>query len=187
MHLRRLTDELHLYLLVARLQIANRGKLEPDKLDDPDSYTLRLFDLVSGCRGLARDLEAKLAPIVNLDPRPLWKLCTHEVLDQFGTIAEHPPDVTSHSRLCGVRTSATRRRLCRAKPAVTSVRLGTGDDRHAAEADARGVRPDRDRRQNRRLQNRYAGSIEEPLLSLRGGKPLFVNVGPGGARGARGG
>ncbi|MEM6368477.1 MAG: TIR domain-containing protein [Myxococcota bacterium] len=83
---RLLTDEVHLYLLMAGLRIVYGGKLDPDKLDDPDNFTLRLFTLAQLFR---RPIdEGRLEPIVNAAPWPLWKLYSKEVKEKFGRSAK---------------------------------------------------------------------------------------------------
>ena len=173
-HLRTMTDELHLYLLIAGLRIAYGGKLEPDKLADPDNFTLRLFNLVSGYRGLAKKLGAKLAPIINVAPWPLWKLYDDNVLNVFGTIADlvevpcpnlggaetelRPlpsgyvvPDMPLHQYAWGPAMTAMREKMTH----ESFARIAVGGKIEG-------------------YKGRYAGLIEEPLLSLRAAKPLFL-------------
>ena len=173
-HLRTITDEIHLYLLVAGLRIAYGGKLEPEKLDDPDNFTLRLFNLVTAYRGLATTIGANLAPILNVAPWPLWKSYDDKVLDKFGTIAdleEVPcpeldlsdtelkplpngfvvPNTIPHQYAWGCSMTAMREKLT--VDSFARVVMGGKIEGY---------------------KGRYAGLIEEPLLSLRAKKPLFL-------------
>lgn len=174
LHLRTITDEIHLYLLVAGLRIAYGGKLEPEKLNDPDNFTLRLFDLVSGYREFARTFGAEVKPILNVAPWPLWTTYDDNVLNKFGTIAELEkvpcpelglseselkpmangfvvPNTIPHQYAWGLAMTAMREKM-------------TGDSfaRVVMGGKIEGYK------------GRYAGLIEEPLLSMRAIKPLYL-------------
>ncbi|GAA5506170.1 TIR domain-containing protein [Novipirellula caenicola] len=179
-HLRTITDEIHLYLLVAGVRIAYGGKLEPEKLNDPDNFTLRLFQLVTGYRNLARSFGADIKPILNVAPWPLWKNYGEQVLNRFGTIADLEmvpcpelglseselkpqsngfvnPDTIPHQHAWG--------------PAMTAMREKMTQDCFARVVMGGKIEG---------YKGRYAGLIEEPLLSLRAGKPLFLVGAVGG-------
>lgn len=72
-HFETLTDEIHLYLLLAGMKIAYGGALKGD-LTRASNFTLRLFELVRAYSKLAEGIDA--APlqkaIVNVAPWPLW-------------------------------------------------------------------------------------------------------------------
>jgi len=87
-HFQTLTDEIHLYLLLAGLKIAYGGAL---KGNFTDNFTLRLFDLVRAYSKLAEDVNAPALhkAIINAAPWPLrlsygedeWKLFAGNVAD----------------------------------------------------------------------------------------------------------
>lgn len=173
-HLRTLTDEIHLYLLVAGLRIAYGGKLEPEKLDDPDNFTLRLFSLVTGYRNLAKSFGADIKPIVNVAPWPLWKQYDDQILNRFGTIAELekvpcPELGLSDTELkplpSGFVIPNTVPHQYAWGPAMTAMRQKLTDETFARIVMGGKIEG---------YKGRYAGLIEEPLLSLRAGKPLFL-------------
>lgn len=173
-HLRTITDEIHLYLLVAGLRIAYGGRLDPEKLNDPDNFTLRLFELVSGYRELARGIGAEMKPILNVVPWPLWITYDDNVLNKFGTIAELEkvpcpelglsdselkplpngfvkPDTIPHQYAWGLAMTAMREKMT--QNSFARVVMGGKIEGY---------------------KGRYAGLIEEPLRSLRAKKPLYL-------------
>jgi hypothetical protein len=174
-HERLVSDEVHLYLLLAGLRIAYGGALHPDKLDDPNNFTLRLFSLVRSYRNLAVEAGAqKLQPILNMAPWPLWKNYDERVRDVFGRVAELeqvecPALGLSDAELSPEKngfvkpgTAAQRYAWCRA---LTHMR-----DRMTQKAAARLC-------VGGRLEGylgRLPGLLEEPLLSFRAQKPLFL-------------
>lgn len=72
-HFETLTDEIHLYLLLAGLKIVYGGALKGD-FSRASNFTLRLFELVRTYSKLAEGVQA--APlkeaILNIAPWPLW-------------------------------------------------------------------------------------------------------------------
>jgi hypothetical protein len=72
-HLDTLTDEIHLYLLLAGLKIAYGGALKGD-FSQASNFTLRLFELVRAYSKLAEGVHAKplTRAILNVAPWPLW-------------------------------------------------------------------------------------------------------------------
>ena len=88
LHEQTLTDEIHLSLLMAGLQIAYGGRLDPPLAGPTNNFTLRLFDLVRGYSRLASDAGAKLAPILNIPPWPLWLTYNQKILKLFGKVAQ---------------------------------------------------------------------------------------------------
>ena len=72
-HFATLTDEIHLYLLLAGLKIAYGGALKGD-FSAASNFTLRLFELVRGYSKLAEGVNARplTKAILNVAPWPLW-------------------------------------------------------------------------------------------------------------------
>jgi hypothetical protein len=93
-HFHTLTDEIHLYLLVAGLKIAYGGTLKGD-FSKADNFTLRLFELVRTYSQLAKGVEAPPleGAVLNVAPWPLWLGYTDdEITDLFGgEIARYDP------------------------------------------------------------------------------------------------
>jgi hypothetical protein len=180
-HERLITDEVHLYLLLAGLRIAYGGKLEPEKLDDPNNFTLRLFSLVRGYRDLAIDAGAKgIQPILNVVPWPLWKRYDDRVYDVFGRIAElepipcpplEVPEVDLAPEPNGFvkpGTPVQRYAWCRALTHMRNLLTAKADARLCTGGKVEGY------------QGRMPGLVEESLLSLRKRKPLFLAGALGG-------
>ena len=81
-------DEIHLYFLLAGLQISYGGALQPD-ITKGTNFTHRLFELVRGYSPLARAAGATgLKPIVNFAPWPLRLSYGDEEAKLFGFVAE---------------------------------------------------------------------------------------------------
>lgn len=72
-HFDTLTDEVHLYLLLAGLKIAYGGALK-GTLSGASNFTLRLFELVRAYSKLAEGVNARPLEdvILNVAPWPLW-------------------------------------------------------------------------------------------------------------------
>lgn len=72
-HFDTLTDEIHLYLLLAGLKIAYGGALK-GSFSGTSNFTLRLFELVRTYSKLAEGVNAKplKKTILNVAPWPLW-------------------------------------------------------------------------------------------------------------------
>jgi hypothetical protein len=72
-HFATLSDEIHLYLLLAGLKIAYGGALKGD-FSQASNFTLRLFELVRAYSKLAEGVNAKplKGAILNGAPWPLW-------------------------------------------------------------------------------------------------------------------
>ena len=87
LHEQTLTDELHLSLLMAGLQIAYGGRLDPPKAGPTNNFTMRLFDLVRAYSGLAKQAGTTLAPILNIPPWPLWVSYNAQIMQLFGKVA----------------------------------------------------------------------------------------------------
>lgn len=87
-HVRTLTDEIHLYLLLAGVRVAYGGMLQGG-VQDPDNFTLRLFELVRGYAQLGARLgEGGVRKILNIPPWPLHKAYGDAELDLFETMAD---------------------------------------------------------------------------------------------------
>jgi hypothetical protein len=175
LHERLISDEVHLYLLLAGLRIAYGGALQADKLDDPNNFTLRLFALVRGYRDLAKDAGAsRFHPILNIAPWPLWKNYDNKVYDVFGNVAdlekvECPPLGLTDADLAAEPngfvkpgTAAQRYAWCRAMTLMRERITEKAAARLCIGGKIEGY------------QGRLAGLLEEPLLSLRAKKPLFL-------------
>lgn len=172
-HQRLLTDEVHLYLMLAGLQIVYGGKLDADRLDDPDNFTVRLFQLARGYSGLAADAGVRFAPIVNAAPWPLWKLYGPE-LNAFAGLAKlervprpdfGPSDAELGALANGFVPASTPLQLYAWARALTAMRDWV--TAHTAARLCVGGRIEG-------FKGRMPGLVEEPLLSLRVGKPLFL-------------
>jgi hypothetical protein len=89
-HLRTLTDEIHLYLLLAGLKIAYGGALKGN-FAEASNFTLRLFELVQTYSKLAEGAHAKPLKhaILNIAPFPLAQTYTDKELDLFGDVARY--------------------------------------------------------------------------------------------------
>lgn len=92
-HLRTLTDEIHLNFLLSGLTIIYGGALNADP-SDPENFVLRLFELARGYSPLATDLQTDIQPILNIPPWPLHVAYGDRELGLFGKIAdlERGPD-----------------------------------------------------------------------------------------------
>lgn len=185
LHERRITDEVHLYLLLAGLKIVYGGRLEPEKLEDPDNFTLRLFSIVRDYAELAKNVRdgSHVEPILNIAPWPLWTTYGTNVTDLF------------------LRRTARLERVGLPEGFPIPMNELEPDDRGFVKpssslqvyAWARALTHMRERVTNKaaarlciggkieRYQGRLAGLIEEPLLQLRARKPLFLVGALGGA------
>ena len=184
-HLATLTDEIHLYLLLAGLKIAYGGALK-GSFSEVSNFTLRLFELVRTYSKLAQGVNAQPLEnaILNVAPWPLqlsygdpeWKLFTGNVAryengprpdlpwsddDVFPTAAGSRPlsSDTPQRRYAWARgLTAMRSRIT----ALSQARLVIGGKL----AGYAGLVP---------------GVVEEAWLSLIQKKPLYVVGGFGGA------
>lgn len=182
-HQRQLTDEVHLYLLLAGLRVVYGGRLDPDNLDDPDNFTRRLFNLVSDYWDVARNADTAIAPIHNVCPWPLWKSYGPQVGILFGprtaTIeklelpADFPiPAAELAPQANGYVPHDTPPRLYAWARALTHMR------EHVTQTSAARLC----------IGGKLAhfvgplpGLVEEPLVQLRAKKPLFLVGALGGA------
>ena len=90
-HFLTLSDEVHLYLLLAGLKIAYGGALKGN-FSEASNFTLRLFELVRAYSKLAEGVIAKplINAIVNVAPWPLWLNYGDEEWKLFsGDVAEY--------------------------------------------------------------------------------------------------
>lgn len=184
-HFATLSDEIHLYLLLAGLKIAYGGALKGD-FSQASNFTLRLFELVRAYSKLAEGVQAKPleGAILNVAPWPLWlgysdsewtlfsgNIATYEPVPRpalpWSDEALFPP--THGSRVLGSDTPERRyawaRGLTAMRERVTALaqaRLVIGGKR----AGFAGLVP---------------GVVEEAWLSLKQQKPLYVVGGFGGA------
>ena len=188
-HFATLTDEIHLYLLLAGLKIAYGGALK-GSMTAASNFTLRLFDLVRGYSKLAESVSAPplRGAVMNVAPWPLrleygdeeWRLfddasgslAEYQEGPRPGELAMRDDELFDKGGPAGGHTSETP--LCRYAWArgltlmrekiteLSQARLVIGGKL----ANFSGVIP---------------GVVEEAYLSLKGGKPLFVVGGFGGA------
>lgn len=175
MHLRTLTDEIHLHFLLGGLAIIYGGALNADP-SDPENFVLRLFELARGYSPLATDLQTDIQPILNIPPWPLHVAYGDKELGLFGKIADlergpepdlpwsldelFPPEVegwrftprSAEQRYAWARgLDATRHRI--AERAAAHVIIGGKLDGFA------GIVP---------------GVLEEAYVALGSGKPLYL-------------
>jgi SLOG cluster2/TIR domain len=88
MHEESLFDEMHLYFLLAGLQIAYGGALQVDTTMGTN-FTHRLFELVRGYSAMAKAAGAgALKPILNFAPWPLRLTYGEEEVKLFGVVAD---------------------------------------------------------------------------------------------------
>lgn len=174
-HLRTLTDEIHLHFLLGGLAIIYGGALNADP-SDPENFVLRLFELARGYSPLATDLQTEIQPILNIPPWPLHVAYGDKELGLFGKIADlergpepdlpwnlnelFPQEVegwrfaprTAEQRYAWARgLDATRHRI--AERAAAHVIIGGKLDGFA------GIVP---------------GVLEEAYVALGSGKPLYL-------------
>lgn len=183
LHQRQLTDEVHLYLLLAGIQIVYGGRLDPDHLDDPDNFTRRLFNLVADYWDVARNAEAAIVPILNVSPWPLWKSYGPEVGQLFGPRTatfeglELPSDfpiplADLHPQTNGFVPDDTPERLYAWARSMTHMREYV-THKSAARLCIGGKLSG--------FVGPIPGLLEEPLIQLRAKKPLFLVGALGGA------
>jgi hypothetical protein len=88
-HEKTLTEEVHLYLLLAGLQIAYGGALQGDFSQSRNNFTMMLFELVKSYSRLAQQAGADgLKPIANYAPWPLRLGYGRREYRLFGTVAD---------------------------------------------------------------------------------------------------
>ncbi|RKT46639.1 TIR domain-containing protein [Thiocapsa rosea] len=184
-HFDTLSDEIHLYLLLAGLKIAYGGALQAD-FTKGSNFTLRLFELVRAYSGLAEGVGSKplKEAILNVAPWPLylgygegeWKLFS-------GKVAKYQPaprpdlpwnddevfPVTDGRRTTKADTPQRRYAWARG---LTAMR-----ERITEDSQARLVLGGK----LRGFSGLVPGVVEEAWLSLRNKHPLFVAGGFGGA------
>jgi len=184
-HFATLTDEIHLYLLLAGLKVAYGGALKGD-FSAASNFTLRLFELVRGYSGLAEGVNAPPLnkAILNVAPWPLWLDYGESEWTMFsGDVANYEagprPDLpwsedklfplTRKGRKLGSDT--TKRRYAWARG------LAAMRERITALSQARLVIGGR----LTRFAGMVPGVVEEAWLSLAQKKPLYVVGAFGGA------
>jgi SLOG cluster2 len=87
-HEEAIFDEIHGYFLLAGLQIAYGGALQPD-ITRGTNFTHRLFELVRGYSRIAADAGAgQLKPILNFAPWPLRLMYGEDEAKLFGIVAD---------------------------------------------------------------------------------------------------
>lgn len=188
-HFNTLTDEIHLYLLLAGLKIAYGGALKGD-LAETSNFTLRLFELVRTYSKLAEGVQAQPLSdaIINVAPWPLWLTYGDSEWDLFnegggGNVAKYLPaqhpslpwsdneifPLVEDERMLGLETAQARYAwaegltlMRREITALSHARLVIGGKLSGFS----GIVP---------------GVVEEAWLSLTQKQPLFLVGGFGGA------
>jgi hypothetical protein len=183
MHQQTLSDEIHLYLLLAGLRIAYGGALSGD-LGDASNFTLRLFELVRGYAKLAESIEAgKFHPIVNYAPWPLRLDYGDREWNLFGNEAEYVE---------GLRPELSWADEEIFPPTESGWRLApdTPEKRYAWARGLTAMREQITRGSDARLviggnlrtfQGLLPGVVEEAWMSLRAQQPLYLVGAFGGA------
>ncbi|MEJ2425240.1 MAG: TIR domain-containing protein [Candidatus Thiodiazotropha sp.] len=184
-HFATLTDEIHLYLLLAGLKIAYGGALKGD-FSSASNFTLRLFELVRAYFKLAQGVNAPPLSdaIHNLAPWPLWLGYGDDEWRLFeGHVATYAAGVRPELPWCDDELF----------PETDQGRVLASDTPQRRYAWARGLTTMRSRiteRSQARLviggkmkgfSGLVPGVVEEAWLSLKQNKPLYVVGGFGGA------
>lgn len=184
-HLDTLSDEIHLYLLIAGLQIAYGGALNGN-FSHASNFTLRLFELVRAYSKLAEDANAKPLKnaILNVAPWPLWLNYGDAELNLFGDIAEYEkvprPDVPwcddelfplseNDGRPLDANTPQRRYAWARGLSAMREQITAKSQARLVIGGKLSG------------FSGIVPGVVEEAWLSIKARQPLFIAGGFGGA------
>ncbi len=186
-HERTLSDEIHLYLLLAGCQIAYGGSLDA-RFDRASNFTMRLFELARSYSSLATQMTgSQLAPILNYAPWPLRLGYTDATYRLFGKVAEcieapRPsqkevpesdealfPIPAEGNRTFPLKTPQQRFAWARGLTAMRSLSTKAVKARIAI-----GGRTDN-------YSGLYPGIVEEAWMSLVIGQPLYVMGAFGGA------
>jgi hypothetical protein len=184
-HFATLTDEVHLYLLLAGLKVAYGGALKGD-FSNASNFTLRLFELVRAYSKLAQGVNAPPLndAIHNLAPWPLWLgygddewrlFSGHVATYEAGERPELPwsdddlfPE-TETGRVLASDTPQRRYAWARGLSAMRSRITELSQARLVIGGKMTG------------FSGLVPGVVEEAWLSLKQNKPLFVVGGFGGA------
>lgn len=184
-HFDTLTDEIHLYLLLAGLKIAYGGALKAD-FSKGSNFTLRLFELVRAYSGLAAGVGAQplTGVILNIAPWPLyldygedeWRLFSHKTADYdqaprpdlpWSDDELFPPDGAQRK----LPSDTPERRYAWAR-GLTTMRKRIGEKSQARLVLGGKLRG---------FAGLVPGVVEEVWLSLISQSPVFVAGGFGGA------
>ena len=182
-HQQTLTDEIHLYLLLAGLRIAYGGALQGD-FSDASNFTLRLFELVRSYAPLAQAVEAsQFHPIVNYAPWPLHLVYGDRELNFFGKEAVYEKGPRPELPWTDEQIFPEGGEGWRLAPSTAEKRyawargLGAMREQVTQEAQARLVIAG----DLRKFQGIISGVVEEAWLSLKHRKPLYLVGAFGGA------
>lgn len=184
-HFATLSDEIHLYLLLAGFKIAYGGALSGG-LDQGNNFTLRLFELVRGYSGLAQGANAPSLKkaILNVAPWPLRLSYGEKEWALFdGDCAEYQPgprpdlprrddeifSVLDGKRSLAADTPEKRYAWARGLTAMRQAITGMSDARLVLGGKMTGH------------AGLVPGVIEEAWLSLSRHQPLYLVGGYGGA------
>lgn len=190
-HERTLPEEVHLYLLMAGLQIAYGGALNGDFSKSGNNFTTMLFELVRSYAGLARQLGGDLKPIANYAPWPLRLGYGRRELRLFGETAEliegpAPPESEIPERPEDLFPKPAQDGGFRFKSDSPEQRLAWTRGLTAMRAE---VTRNTDARlaiggKLARYSGVYPGIVEEAWMSLVTGQPLYLVGAFGGAASA---
>lgn len=187
LHFQIMSDELHLYLLLAGAQIGYGGALNGDMTKD-QNFTLQLVELVRGFSPLAKDaLSTDIFPIQNYAPWPLSQAYTKKDTDVLNNAAkvslgERPNAVEEFDVVFPERdddawrlTSDTASKRFAWGLGLSAMRLQMTDACAARVISGGRISGS---------QSASPGVLEEAWMSIFHGKPLFLVGAFGGMAGA---
>lgn len=186
-HFEMMSDELHLYLLLAGGQIGYGGALS-GPMTTGSNFTLRLFELVRGYSSLARNAADKqLEPIINSPPWPLSTVYTDDDLDRMTGVAKYAPGPEptldlSFEEYFPEREDGKWRLICDTAGKRFAWSRGLTEMRQMmnAETDARVLTGGK----MTGFSGAVPGLLEEAWIQIQSGKPLFLVGAFGGIAGA---
>ena len=188
-HEKTLAEEVHLYLLLAGLQIAYGGALQGNFSESRNNFTLILFELVKSYSSLAQEAGADgLQPIVNYAPWPLRLGYGRRENRLFGKdakkiegpapaaseVPEHPDDlfpVQATPRAFRFKSDSPEQRLAWTR-GLTGMRAMMTRETAARLAIGGNLQ---------KFSGIYPGVVEEAWMSLATRRPLFLVGAFGGA------
>lgn len=186
-HFEMMTDELHLYLLLAGAQIGYGGALS-GPMTTGSNFTLRLFELVRGYSSLAKNAADKhLEPIINSPPWPLTTVYTDDDLDRMTGVAKYAPSPEpaldkSFEEYFPEREDGKWRLICDTAPKRFAWSRGLTEMRQMINNDtaARVLTGGK----MTGFSGAVPGLLEEAWIQIKSGKPLFLVGAFGGIAGA---
>lgn len=186
-HFEMMSDELHLYLLLAGAQIGYGGALS-GPMTTGSNFTMRLFELVRGYSSLAKNAADKqLEPIINSPPWPLSTVYSDDDLDRMTGIAKYAPGPEpalekSFEEYFPEREDGKWRLICDTAVKRFAWSRGLTEMRQLmnAETDARVLTGGK----MIGFSGAVPGLLEEAWIQIQSGKPLFLVGAFGGIAGA---